>query len=74
MKKETESKVRTTKKNLKDVQITETVETNVRAEQFGREKDDKSLRTETKTNLKDVLITETVETNSRYVHQRLMTG
>jgi hypothetical protein len=64
-KKETEQKVRTTKANLKDVTITETVETNVRADQFGREKAEKAARTETKKNLKDVLITDTVESDVR---------
>ena len=54
-----------TKKNLKDVNIVETVETNVRAEQFQSEKNDKSTRTETKTNLKDVLITDTCESDVR---------
>jgi hypothetical protein len=50
---------------LKDVNITETVETNVRAEQFKSEKDDKKHRTETKSNLKDVVITDTVESGVR---------
>ena len=36
-KKETEQKVRTTKASLKDVTITETVESNVRSDQHGRE-------------------------------------
>jgi hypothetical protein len=36
-KKETEQKVRTTKEALKDVVITETVESNVRSDQHGRE-------------------------------------
>jgi hypothetical protein len=36
-KKETEQKVRYTKATLKDVSITETVESNVRADQHGRE-------------------------------------
>lgn len=50
-----------TRHNLKDVNILETVETNVRAEQFACEKNDKSVRTDTKHNLKDVVITDTVE-------------
>jgi hypothetical protein len=50
-----------TKHNLKDVNITETVETNVRAEQYQSEKNDKSVRTDTKNNLKDVVITDTIE-------------
>merc|ERR1711933_696100 len=62
-KKETEAKVRNTKAHLKDVTITETVESNVRADQHGREKDEKALRTETKTNLRDVTITKTIETD-----------
>ena len=64
-KKETEAKVRNTKAHLKDVTITETVESNVRADQHGREKDEKALRTETKTNLRDVTITKTIETDVR---------
>jgi len=36
-KKETEAKVKQTKTNLKDVTITETVESNVRSDQWGRE-------------------------------------
>mmetsp|Transcript_50617 Transcript_50617/g.122149 ORF Transcript_50617/g.122149 Transcript_50617/m.122149 type:complete len:116 (+) Transcript_50617:366-713(+) len=62
------NQVRTTKSNLKDVNITETVENNVRAEQFGQEKADKSTRTTTKTNLKDVHITDTVEGDIRKEH------
>jgi uncharacterized protein YjbI with pentapeptide repeats len=54
-----------TRKTLADVNITETVETNVRAEQFGQEKADKTNRTLTKTNLKNVNITDTVETDVR---------
>lgn len=64
-KKETEQKVRSTKANLKDVLITETVETNVRADQFGREKAEKATRTATKGDLKNVLITDTVEGDVR---------
>mmetsp|Transcript_6502 Transcript_6502/g.11957 ORF Transcript_6502/g.11957 Transcript_6502/m.11957 type:complete len:115 (+) Transcript_6502:483-827(+) len=54
-----------TRQNLKDVNITETVETNARADQFGREKAEKAARTETRKNLKDVLITDTVESGVR---------
>mmetsp|Transcript_32661 Transcript_32661/g.54716 ORF Transcript_32661/g.54716 Transcript_32661/m.54716 type:complete len:255 (+) Transcript_32661:183-947(+) len=64
-KKETEAKVKQTKTNLKDVTITETVESNVRSDQWGREKNEKATRTATRQNLKDVNITETVETNAR---------
>ena len=64
-KKESEQKVRTTKANLKDVLITETVETNVRADQFGREKAEKATRTMTRGELKNVLITDTVESDVR---------
>ncbi|KAG7347468.1 hypothetical protein IV203_030850 [Nitzschia inconspicua] len=64
-KKETEQKVRSTKANLKDVLITETVETNVRADQFGREKAEKATRTATRGELKNVLITDTVESDVR---------
>jgi hypothetical protein len=64
-KKETEAKVRITKSSLKDINMTETVEGNVRNDQHGREKNEKALRTETKTNLRDVNISETVETNVR---------
>ena len=67
-KKETEAKVRNTKANLKDVTITETVESNVRSDQHGREKNEKAMRTHTKVHLRDVNITETVETNSRAEH------
>lgn len=64
-KKESEQNVRTTKASLKDVTITETVETNVRADQFGREKAEKATRTMTKGELKNVLITDTVESDVR---------
>jgi len=64
-KKETEAKVRNTKAHLKDVNITETVESNVRSDQHGREKSEKAKRTATKQHLRDVNITETVETNVR---------
>jgi len=64
-KKESEAKVRNTKAHLKDVTITETVETNVRANQHGREKDEKATRTQTKENLRDVTITDTVERDVR---------
>jgi len=64
-KKESEAKVRNTKATLKDVTITETVESNVRADQHGREKDEKALRNETRTNLRDVTITDTVESDVR---------
>lgn len=64
-KKETEAKVRNTKAHLKDVTITETVESNVRSDQHGREKSEKAKRNATKQHLRDVNITETVETNVR---------
>ena len=64
-KKETEAKVRNTRANLKDVTITETVESNVRHDQHGREKNYKAKQTATKQNLRDINITETVETNVR---------
>eukprot|EP00529_Nitzschia_sp_RCC80_P035076 CAMPEP_0113451452 /NCGR_PEP_ID=MMETSP0014_2-20120614/6345_1 /TAXON_ID=2857 /ORGANISM="Nitzschia sp." /LENGTH=110 /DNA_ID=CAMNT_0000342807 /DNA_START=210 /DNA_END=542 /DNA_ORIENTATION=- /assembly_acc=CAM_ASM_000159 len=65
-KKETEQKVRSTKASLKDVNITETVEGAVRADQHGREKNEKAVRTETKTNLRDVnMAVETVEAGVR---------
>lgn len=64
-KKEASAKVRNTKAHMKDVTITETVESNSRADQHFREKDEKATRTHTKEQLRDVNITETVETNSR---------
>merc|ERR1739836_148166 len=64
-KKESENKVRATKATLKDVNITETVETNVRSSQFKAEKDEKNLRNETLSKLKDVVITDTVESDVR---------
>jgi sugar-specific transcriptional regulator TrmB len=65
-KKETEQKVRSTKATLKDVTITETVESNVRNDQHGREKNEKAIRTETKTNLRDVnMAVDTVESEVR---------
>jgi hypothetical protein len=50
---------------LKDVTILESVETNVRADQFGREKAEKATRVSTKNSLKDVVITDTVEGDVR---------
>jgi hypothetical protein len=67
-KKESEAKVRNTKAHLKDVTITETVESNVRSDQHGREKNEKAKRNFTKEHLRNVNITETVETNSRAAH------
>jgi len=64
-KKQTEAKVRNTKATLKDVTITETVESNVRSDQHDREKNEKAVRNATRGQLKDVTITETVETNYR---------
>ena len=65
-KKETEQKVRSTKASLKDVNITETVEGAVRADQHGREKNEKAVRMTTKTNLRDVnMAVETVELGVR---------
>lgn len=65
-KKETEQKVRSTKATLKDVNITETVENNVRNDQHGRDKNEKAIRTETKTNLRDVnMAMDTVESEVR---------
>jgi hypothetical protein len=65
-KKETEHKVRSTIASLKDVNITETVEGAVRADQHTREKQEKAVRTTTKTNLRDVnMAVETVEAGVR---------
>merc|ERR1719390_485307 len=64
-KKATESKVKQTKANLKDVNITDTVEGAVRKDQFNREKNEKATRTATVKDNQNVLVTETVETNVR---------
>ena len=64
-KKESEAKVRTTKANLKDVNITETIESNVRGVQHNREKSEKATARTTRTNLRDVNITETLEGSIR---------
>ncbi len=60
-KKETEAKIKFTKARLKDVTITETVESNVRSDQHGRDQKYKEVRRETKKNLKDVTQEETGE-------------
>lgn len=64
-KKESEAKVRNTRATLKDINITETVESNVRSDQHDREKNEKATRTATRANLKDVTITDTVESDVR---------
>ena len=64
-KKESEANKRTWKANLKDVNITETVESNVRGTQHDREKNEKAARRTTKDNLKDVNITDTIESDVR---------
>ena len=53
-KKESEAKIKYTKASLKDVTITETVESNARSEQHGRDQKYKEAQRETKKNLKDV--------------------
>jgi hypothetical protein len=64
-KKESEANKRTWKANLKDVNITETVESNVRGMQHDREKNEKAAKRTTKDNLKDVNITDTIESDVR---------
>ena len=64
-KKNEASKVRQTKKELKDVNVTETVETNIRKDQFAQEKDFKATATKTKKELMDVNITDTIEKEIR---------
>ena len=64
-KKKEENKVRQTKKDLKDVNVTETVETNIRKDQFAQEKDFKATATKTKKELMDVNITDTIEKEIR---------
>jgi len=60
-KKETEAKIKNTKAHLKDVTITETVESNVRSDQHDRDQKYKEIKRETKKNLKDVTQEETGE-------------
>lgn len=60
-KKETEAKIKYTKAHLKDVTITETVESNVRSDQHDRDQKYKEVKRETKKNLKDVTQEETGE-------------
>lgn len=60
-KKETEAKIKSTRARLKDVTITETVESNVRSDQHGRDQKYKEIKRETKKNLKDVTQGETGE-------------
>ena len=64
-KKDTEAKIKQTKDQLKDVKITDTVETSARKEQFDRDKGYAATARQTKKDLKDVKITESVETNAR---------
>merc|ERR1711865_633338 len=64
-KKESEAKVRTTKSNLKDVNITETMESNARKYDFDREKNEKAAIRDTQSKLKDVTITDTIESTVR---------
>ena len=60
-KKESEAKIKHTKARLKDVTITETVESNVRSDQHDRDQKYKEIKRETKKNLKDVTQEETGE-------------
>ena len=60
-KKASEAKIKNTKAQLKDVTITETVESNVRSDQHGRDQQYKAVKRETKNNLKDVTQGETGE-------------
>jgi hypothetical protein len=48
-----------------DVNVTETVEGNVRGDQFNREKNEKATRVQTKKDSQDVNITDTVESDVR---------
>jgi len=60
-KKEDNAKIKHTKARLKDVTITETVESNVRSDQHDRDQKYKETKRETKKNLKDVTQGETGE-------------
>jgi hypothetical protein len=61
-KKQTENKVRQTKASLKDVKITDTVESGIRKEQFTRDNQWKETgRNQKKANM-NVTVTDTVET------------
>ena len=64
-KKDTEAKIKQTKDQLKDVKITDTVETSARKEQFDRDKGYAATARQTKKDLKDVKITDTVESDVR---------
>ena len=66
-KKETEKKITQTKKDTWKYQgrPDEAVESQVRAQQHNREKDEKATRVKTKADLKDVVITDTVESEVR---------
>ena len=70
-KKQTEAKIRTTKSTLKDVNITETIETNVRSDQHKRDEQYKADARTTKANLKDVTQGETgIEAVRKEQHER----
>ena len=58
---ETEAKIKFTKDGLKDVTITETVESNVRSDQHDRDQKYKEAKRQTISNLKDVTQEETGE-------------
>lgn len=64
-KKETEAKVRETKATLKNVTVTETVETNELNALAARDKQWKEAERQTKAQLKDVNVTESVEAQVR---------
>ena len=64
-KKETEAKVKETKATLRNVNITETVETNELKALAAREKAAKEAQRETKAHLKDVNVTDSVEAQVR---------
>lgn len=70
---ETEAKVTQTKKDIWKYQgrPDEAVESQVRAQQHNREKDEKATRTTTKTNLRDVnMALDTVESEVRKEHHQ----
>jgi hypothetical protein len=67
-KKESEAKIKYTKAHLKDVTITETMESNVRSDQHDRDQKYKETKRRTKKNLKDVTQEETGEMAIRKQH------
>jgi hypothetical protein len=66
--KATTAKMKESRDQLKNVNITDTVEGAVRKDQFNRERDEKATRTTTKNDSHSVNVNETVETNERKVH------